>query len=104
MWWILRVDPAGQSAAGMQRKVQSQTPQSQVWVVMTDPSTEAFLPTIMTVQASEARSPRQETHFSTSSGTKAETRMKAKTANSSSPSQKILFRSMFDLISRTLFI
>src|SRR4030042_4245681 len=104
MWWIFRVEPAGQSAAGTKRKVQPQTPQSQGGVVMTEPSTEAFFPTMMTVQASEARSSRQETHFSMSSWTKAETPTNEKITNSRSPSQKIFFRSIFDLLSGTLFI
>jgi hypothetical protein len=60
---------------------------------MTDPSTEAFLPTMMTVQASDVRSWRQVKHFPESSWTDAETRMKAKAAKTKT-SQIDLFRSI----------
>src|SRR5512137_1872531 len=52
MCQILRVSPGSWSAAGTYRQVQSHSPQSQVCVVMTEPSVEAFLPTMMTVQPS----------------------------------------------------
>jgi len=51
-WNIFRIEPGAWSAAGTNRQVQSQWPQSQVWVVMTDPSVEAFFPTMMTVHPS----------------------------------------------------
>ena len=52
MCQIFRTAPGLWSAAGTWPQVQSHVPQSQVWVVMVEPSVEAALPTMMTVQAS----------------------------------------------------